>query len=235
LHGKAWAKSPATRKPSTFAIFPLPSLQGMPPQEETAMTSYTPPTSFQDVPLTLVRPFVAARALCTLVAMAPSGLVSAHVPVLLAEDAEGPLLEGHVAKRTTAFEALTGPVPAIAMFQKEQEYGLPEAARMADDESPYGAVHLHGVLEMVHDQAFQLGNIEALSDHHLAAKLHPWNASDLPLAFKEVLAEKTVGLRFRIARAQASHRYAAKGTGRTDGIVDIDPREFTSPNCRPRT
>lgn len=199
------------------------------------MTSYTPPTSFQDAPLEMVRPFVAARALCTLVAMAPSGLVSAHVPVLLAEDAEGLLLEGHVAKRTTAFDALSGKVPAIAMFQKEQEYGLPEAARLADDASPYGAVHLHGMLELVRDQAFQLANIEALSDHHLAARLHPWNAPDLPLAFKEVLAEKTVGLRFRIQRAEASHRYAAKGSGRTDGVVDIDPRAFTSPNCRPRT
>ncbi len=199
------------------------------------MTSYTPPTSFQDTPLALVKPFVAARALCTLVAMAPAGLVSAHVPVLLAEDEFGLRLEGHVAKGTAGFAALEAPVPALAMFQKEQEYGLPEAARLADDASPYGAVHLHGVLEMVRDHAFQLANIDALSDHHLAAKLHPWNAPDLPRAFKEVLADKTVGLVFRIASAQASHRYAAKGAGRTDGIVDIDPREFTSPNCRPRT
>jgi transcriptional regulator len=199
------------------------------------MTSYTPPTSFLEIPLDDVRAFVAARALCTLVAMSPSGLISAHVPVLLAENADGPLLEGHVAKRTAAFEALTGPVAGIAMFQKEQEYGLPEAARTADDQSPYGAVHLHGVLEMVHDHAFQLANVEALSDHHLAAKLHPWNAPDLPPAFKEALADKTIGLRFRIARAEASHRYTATGTGRTDGIIDIDPREFTSPNCRPRT
>jgi transcriptional regulator len=199
------------------------------------MTSYTPPTSFQDAPFTLVRPFVAARALCTLVAMAPGGLLSAHVPVLLAEDDDGARLEGHVAKGTAGFAALTQPVPAIAMFQKEQEYGLPESARLADDASPYGAVHLHGTLEMVRDAAFQLANIDALSDHHLAAKLHPWNAPDLPRPFKEVLAGKTTGLVFRIARAQASHRYAAKGEGRTDGIVDIDPREFTSPNCRPRT
>jgi transcriptional regulator len=199
------------------------------------MTSYTPPTSFQDVPFTLARPFVAARALCTLVAMAPGGLLSAHVPVLLAEDDGGARLEGHVAKGTAGFAELTQPVAAIAMFQKEQEYGLPESARLADDESPYGAVHLHGTLEMVRDEAFQLANIDALSDHHLAAKLHPWNAPDLPRPFKEVLAGKTTGLVFRIASAQASHRYAAKGTGRTDGIVDIDPREFTSPNCRPRT
>jgi transcriptional regulator len=199
------------------------------------MTTYTPPTSFQDAPLALVRPFVSVRALCTLVAMAPSGLASAHVPVLLTDDAEGPLLEGHVARTTAAFAAIDAPVAAIAMFQKEQEYGLPEATRTADDETPYGAVHLHGVLEMVRDHAFQLANIDALSDHHLAAKLHPWNAPDLPRPFKEVLAEKVIGLRFRILRAQASHRYAARGGGRTDGVVEIDPREFTSPNCRPRT
>jgi predicted FMN-binding regulatory protein PaiB len=203
------------------------------------MTSYTPPTSFQDVPFTLVRPFVAARALCTLVAMAPSGLVSAHVPVLLAGTDESPVLEGHVAKggdaATGGFAELTAPVQAIAMFQMEQEYGLPEAARIADEGSPYGAVHLHGRLEPVRDHAFQLANIDALSDHHLAAKLHPWNAPDLPRPFKEVLAEKIIGLRFIVERAQASHRYIAKGSGRTDGIVEIDPREFTSPNCRPRT
>jgi transcriptional regulator len=199
------------------------------------MAAYTPPTSFQEIPFTLVRPFVAARALCTLVAVTPAGLVNAHVPVLLTQDADGfPVLEGHVAKTTIGFEALSGAVAALAMFQQEQEYGLPESARMADDSQPYGAVHLHGMLEMVRDHAFQLANIDALSDHHLAARLHPWNAADLPRPFKEVLAGKTVGLRFRIERAQASHRYAAKGAGRTDGIVDIDPREFTSPNCRPR-
>jgi transcriptional regulator len=203
---------------------------------DSTMLSYTPPTSFKDVPFTLVRPFVAARALCTLIAVTPGCLVNAHVPVLLAEDEDGnPILEGHVAKSTDAFDAVNGPVTAIAMFQKEQEYGLPEAARIADDDQPYGAVHLHGVLEMVRDHDFQMANIEALSDHHVAARIHPWNAPDLPRPFKEVLADKTVGLRFRIQRAQACHAYVSKGTGRTDGIVEIDPREFTSPNCRPRT
>jgi transcriptional regulator len=199
------------------------------------MLSYTPPTSFKDVPFALVRPFVAARALCTLVAVTPGGLVNAHVPVLLAGDEAAPALEGHVAKSTLGFEGLDAPVTAIAMFQKEQDYGLPEAARIADADLPWGAVHLHGSLEMVRDHDFQMRNIEALADHHLAARIHPWNAPDLPRAFKEVLAGKIVGLRFRIDRAQASHAYAAKGAGRTDGIVDIDPREFTSPNCRPRT
>jgi transcriptional regulator len=200
------------------------------------MAPYTPPTSFADVPFELVRPFVAVRALCTLIAATPQGLVNAHVPVLLTMDANGnPVLEGHVAKTTTAFDQVSGAVTAIAMFQKEQDYGLPEAARISDENQPYGAVHLHGVLEMVRDTDFQMGNIEALSDHHIAAKIHPWNAPDLPRAFKEVLAEKTVGLHFRIERAQACHAYVAKGQGRTDGIVDIDPREFTSPNCRPRT
>ncbi len=199
------------------------------------MSKYTPPTSFADVPFALVHPFVSVRALCTLIAVTPSGLVNAHVPVLLTEDAEGnPVLEGHVARTTTAFDQINGAVTAIAMFQKEQDYGLPEKARISDANQPYGAVHLHGVLEMVRDTDFQMANIEALSDHHIAAKIHPWNAPDLPRAFKEVLADKTVGLRFRIERAQACHAYIAKGQGRTDGIVDIDPREFTSPNCRPR-
>jgi predicted FMN-binding regulatory protein PaiB len=204
--------------------------------ETRAMMTYTPPTSFKDMPFALVRPFVAARALCTLVAVSPGGLINAHVPVLLTDDEAGhPCLEGHVAKSTTAFEGLIGSVTAIAIFQKEQDYGLPEAARLADDAHPWGAVHLHGSLEMVRDPAFQMANIESLSDHHLAARIHPWNAPDLPRPFKEVLADKTVGLRFRIEKAQASHAYVAKGTGRTDGIVEIDPREFTSPNCRPRT
>jgi predicted FMN-binding regulatory protein PaiB len=199
------------------------------------MSKYTPPTSFADVDFEHVRPFVAVRALCTLVAVTPGGLINAHAPVLLEEDgAGGFLLEGHVAKSTSAFDAVVAPLTALAMFQKEQAYGLPEAARVSDAESPWGAVHLHGRLEMVRDAAFQLGNIEALSDHHVAGQIHPWNAPDLPLAFKEVLAEKTVGFRFHIERAQACHAYAAKGAGRTDGIVDIDPREFTSPNCRPR-
>jgi transcriptional regulator len=183
-----------------------------------------------------VKPFVQARALCTLVAVTLDGLVNAHVPVLLTQDADGnAVLEGHVAKSSGAFDRITGEVTAIAMFQKEQDYGLPEAARIADAEQPWGAVHLHGVLDMVRDHDFQMANIEALSDHHIAAQIHPWNAPDLPRAFKEVLADKTVGLRFRILRAQACHAYAAKGQGRTDGIVDIDPREFQSPNCRPRT
>ncbi len=199
------------------------------------MSKYTPPTSFADVPFDLVRPFVSARALCTLVAITKNGLVNAHVPVLLTQDADGnPTLEGHVAQSTTAFDSIEGCVSALVMFQKEQEYGLPESARVSDDSQPFGAVHLHGRLEMMRDKAFQRGNIDALADHHIAAKIHPWNAPDLPEAFKDVLAEKTVGLRFHIDRAQACHAYAAKGEGRTDGIVDIDPREFQNPACRPR-
>jgi transcriptional regulator len=200
------------------------------------MAKYTPPTSFNDVEFEEVRSFVAARALCTLVAVSRNGLVNAHVPVVLTADAEGnPILEGHVAKTSTAFDMVDGSVTAIAMFQKEQDYGLPEAARITDDIQPYGAVHLHGVLEMVRDHDFQMANIEALSDHHIAAQIHPWNAPDLPRPFKQVLADKTVGIRFHIQRAQACHAYAAKGKGRTDGIIDIDPREFTSAVCRPNS
>ena len=199
------------------------------------MLVYTPPTSFKDVPLESVRPFVAARALCTVVAVTPGGLVNAHVPVLLSEEDADARLEGHVARSTAGFDGLVGEVSAIAMFQKEQDYGLPEAARVSDAESPWGAVHLHGRLCVIRDHDFQMANIERLSGHHLAARIHPWNAPDLPRAFKEVLADKIVGIIFRIDRVQASHAYAARGQGRTDGIVDIDPREFTSPNCRPRT
>lgn len=190
---------------------------------------YAPPTSFKDVPFELVRPFVAARALCTLVAVGPGGLINAHAPVALAAD--GAVLEGHTAK-AGALAALAEPVAAVAIFQQEQAYGVPEAGRIAE-EGPWGAVHLHGRLESVHDHAFQMANIELLSKHHLAARIHPWNAADLPRAFQEVLAGKTVGLRFRIERAQASHAYAARGEGRTDGVIDLDPRAFTSPNCRP--
>ena len=42
------------------------------------------------------------------------------------------------------FTQTSAPVPAIAMFQKEQDYGLPEATRVADADHPWGAVHLHG-------------------------------------------------------------------------------------------
>jgi transcriptional regulator len=196
------------------------------------MARYTPPTSFTDVATGDVAAFVSHRPLCTIVAVGPGGLLSAHVPVLLKERDGAFVLEGHVALTNTAFAALDGEVTAVAMFQREQDYGLPEVARTAED-TVFGAVHLHGRLARVDDPAFRLANIEELSTSHMAGKIHPWAAPDLPKAFTEVLASKTVGIRMTVERAQASHAYAAKGKGRTDGIVDIDPREFTSPNCRP--
>jgi transcriptional regulator len=204
--------------------------------DQTSASRYTPPTTFKPFAFEEVESFVAARALVTIVAIAPIGLINTHAPVRLARDADGrPLLEGHVARTNATFMALTGSVTALALFQKEQEYGLPEAARETDSQSPFGAVHLHGRLEIVDDHAFQRGNIDALADHHIAARIHPWNAPDLPSAFKDVLADKTLGFRFHIERAEACHAYVQRGKGRTDGIVEIDPREFTSPNCRPRT
>jgi transcriptional regulator len=192
------------------------------------MSRYTPPTSFKDVELAEVTPFVGARPLATIVGIGPAGLITAHVPVLLA----GTRLEGHVAATNASFAALEGEISAVAMFQREQDYGLPEEARMPADEV-FGAVHLHGRLRRVDDFDFRLANIEALSQNSLAGRIHPWAAPDLPRAFTEVLAKKTVGLVFEIDRAQASHAYLRHGQGRTDGLVDMDPREFTSPNCRP--
>jgi transcriptional regulator len=199
------------------------------------MAKYTPPTSFVDVALAEVAAFVEARPLCTIVAVSAAGLISAHVPVLLKRDGAGAWLEGHVARGNEAFARLSAPITALAMFQREQEYGLPEAARSAVDDARFGAVHLQGRLQTIDDHAYQFANIEALSASHVAGLIHPWAAPDLPKAFTEVLAGKTIGLRFVIERAQASHAYAARGTGRTDGVVDIDPREFNSPNCRPST
>ena len=192
-------------------------------------TRYTPPTSFRETTVEAVAGFISERVLCTVIAAAPAGLHASHLPVVIARDANGRIfLEGHVARENLAWRLLESEVPAMAIFANQEAYGIDERAAksMLKDDKPskLGAVHLHGRLRIIDDEAYISRHIAEMGVSHDAGTYHPWNPAALPDETKARLAGMTIGVIFEIDRAEASFRFpiAALGEGINENGETID-------------
>ena len=162
------------------------------------------------------RPEVLAGAvrdiqLATLVTMHEGAYHASPVPMVLKDEGGALTLETHVARANPHWSALeAGPVASLAVFQGPQAYVSPswyETKREHGKVVPtwnYIAVHAHGALERVCDEAWLLAHLDDLTQANEGVREHPWSVSDAPAGFIEALAHAVVGLRLRVARMEGS-------------------------------
>ncbi|HTR17654.1 MAG TPA: FMN-binding negative transcriptional regulator [Acetobacteraceae bacterium] len=162
------------------------------------------------------RPDVLARAardiqFAALVTPGPEGLHVTHVPMVLKEGEDGAwTLESHVARSNPHWRITGADATSVAIFQGPQSYISPSWYATKREHGKvvptwnYIAVHVHGVLETVEDQAWLLAHLDDLTRANEAAREHPWAVSDAPEDFVQGLTRAIVGLRLRVERCEGA-------------------------------
>ncbi len=88
----------------------------------------------------------------------------------------------------------------------------------------YIAVHAHGMLASVRDEAWLRAHLDDLTRANEAAQEEPWNVSDAPASFTASLRRGIVGLRLTVDRVEGSwkinqHKSEADKAGTAAGFA----------------
>lgn len=186
------------------------------------------------------RPEILARAMrdiqfAALVTPAPDGLQVSHVPMVLKEGADGAwTLDSHVARPNPHWRLAGTGAASVAVFQGPQAYVSPSWYATKREHGKvvptwnYIAVHAHGALESVEDEAWLLAHVGDLTAANEAGRDHPWSVSDAPVEYVRGLARAIVGLRLSVTRVEGSwkmaqHRSEGDRLGTIAGL-DAEPR-----------
>lgn len=142
--------------------------------------------------------------------LAPDGgLVASHLPMNIRACGETLILEGHVARANDLWRAADG-VPALAIFQGPQAYihpgWYPSKARdgRAVPTWNYVAVHAHGPVRALEDEAWLRRHLDELTAHNEADQAEPWAVHDAPADYIDRMLKGIVGLEMRINRLEGA-------------------------------
>lgn len=159
------------------------------------------------------RPEILAEAirdirLAALVTASPDGLHVSHLPLMLKAEADGAwVLEGHVARPNPHW---TMAAPSVAIFQGPHAYISPswyaskrEHGRVVPTWN-YIAVHAHGTLEAVEDEAWLRAHLDDMARANEAGREHPWAVSDAPASYLAGMLRAIVGIRLRVTHVEGA-------------------------------
>lgn len=163
-----------------------------------------------------------------------------HAPFVLKSEGEG-VLELHVARANPIWKLLTGPRPALAIFQGPQAYVRPgwypakaEHGKVVPTWS-YVSVHARGqATQMKMDDL--LAHVREVSDQMESGYAVPWSVDDAPEGFITTLARGIVGIRIPLTSLEGvwklnQHRSDADRQGMIaglDGREDAGSRELAA-------
>lgn len=191
---------------------------------------YTP-SQFREQRPEVLAAAVRSIQLATLITGTPEGYQASHVPMVLKREGDAWVLETHVARPNPHWTVLqAGSLASLAVFQGPQAYVSPswyaskrEHGRVVPTWN-YIAVHAHGPLEMVDDQAWLRAHLDDLTAANESHREHPWAVSDAPAEFIGNLTRAIVGLRLRVERLDGSwkmiqHRSDGDRHGTMEGLA----------------
>jgi len=192
------------------------------------------PRQFREVRRDILACAMRRIQFATLVTPVTDGLQVSHVPMVLKEaEDDGWTLETHVARPNPHWQLAGASVASVAVFQGPQAYVSPSWYATKREHGKvvptwnYIAVHAHGTLEAVEDQAWLLGHLNDLTNANEAGREQSWKVADAPADFVNGLTRAIVGLRLPVERVEAAwkmiqHRSEGDRLG-TIGGLETDP------------
>ncbi len=143
-----------------------------------------------------------------LVTAGEQSLQGTHLPMVVKEDADGFVLEGHVARPNPHWTLSNSALPTMAIFQGPQAYVHPGWYPSKKEHQKvvptwnYIVVHAHGQLEAIEDEAWLLDHLERLTRQNEWSRPESWAITDAPEKFIKNLTRAIVGLRMKIDRLE---------------------------------
>lgn len=163
------------------------------------------PKHFEIADAAVLRDFIRAYPLATIVVSDVSGMEADHIPLLVTgNDASGWKLAGHVARANPLWEKAEAGIDCLAVFHGPQHYISPnwyatkaETGKVVPTWN-YEVVHVQGRLRAVDDAVWLRAQLEHLTQTHEANQPRPWQMGDAPEEYLGRMLEAVVGLEIEI-------------------------------------
>lgn len=128
-----------------------------------------------------------------------------HLPLLVKDEGEHGVLEGHFAKANPHWAQLAGG-EALVVFPGPHSYVSPSfyTETLSVPTWNYIAIHAHGTLELIEDEAGKNRLVEELASFHEAAYLERWRA--MPEGYRRTMLAGIVGFRMPIERLEGKFK-----------------------------
>jgi transcriptional regulator len=128
-----------------------------------------------------------------------------HLPLVIKDEGEHGVLEGHFAKANPHWRALASN-ETLVVFSGPHSYVSPTlyAAQLSVPTWNYIAVHAYGTMEPVEDDAGKTGLLEGLIEANDPAYIRQWR--ELPEGFRRSMLAGIVGFRIPITRIEGKFK-----------------------------
>jgi transcriptional regulator len=181
---------------------------------------YLPPLFRQD-DLTVIRDFIRAARLASLVTVEGGRPLVSHVPMLLLDDlSQYGTLICHLSRANPQAGTLNG--PALVTFLGNDAYVHPgwyESKRDHGKVVPtwsYVAVHAHGEARTIEEPGKLRSLVEHLTDRHEPGRDDRWRVSDAPAEFIEKMLNGIIGVEIEIRSFEAKWKL-----GQDESVADF--------------
>lgn len=147
------------------------------------------PAVFREDRCDVMQELIVAHPFATIVAQATGDLTADHVPLVLKPDAEGGLLQGHIAAANPLVRTAASPIGVLVIFQGPQTYVTPSWYASKQEHGKvvptwnYVVVHVRGTLRFTRDNDWLLAHLADLTRQHESHRAEPWAVSDAPPDF----------------------------------------------------
>ena len=138
-------------------------------------------------------------------------LVATHLPLIVKNEGEHGLIEGHFARANRHWQALAGRETLI-VFPGPHAYVSPAlyVEPLSVPTWNYVAIHACGTLSLIEDEPGKEAILSSLIEIHEPAYLEKWRA--MPEGFRRTMLAGIVGFRIPIARIQGKFKLSQNRT-----------------------
>jgi transcriptional regulator len=149
-----------------------------------------------------------ARPFAALVSTGPLGLYGTHLPTVLKEDGARGVIECHLSRANPHWKDLANGGEAMLIFQGPEGYITPNwyptkaQTAKAVPTWNYAVVHAYGRPEIMKEKDWVLRHVTELSAQQERSEPRPWEVSDAPASYIDVMLRGIVGFRFEITRLE---------------------------------
>ena len=134
-----------------------------------------------------------------------------HLPLVVKDEGEHGLIEGHFARANRHWQALAGR-ETLVVFSGPHSYVSPTlyVEPLSVPTWNYIAIHAYGTLSLVEDEPGKEAILSSLIEIHEPAYLEKWRA--MPEGFRRTMLAGIVGFRIPIARIEGKFKLSQNRT-----------------------
>lgn len=154
--------------------------------------------------------------LATIVAVDASGkIVAGNFPFFLYENLESgkKYLQAHVARANPLVPIFDTGKEILVVFMTHDSYIAPiyypgkQETHKFVPTWDFGTVHIHGTPRLVNDSAFILKQLNKLTNQQESVREDPWQVSDAPEAYVNVMMKAIIGLEVEITEVECKYKF----------------------------